>query len=80
MRKGRVGVMYVRDEEEGWIPVVRRKRKKSAGCIVDGLRVDRRSVMCFKSLNRIPGINISDGGVQALVCWEAQPGIFKNQN
>ena len=27
---------YVRDEEEGWTPVVRRKRKKSAGCVNDG--------------------------------------------
>ena len=26
----------MRDEEEGWTPVVRRKRKKSAGYVGDG--------------------------------------------
>ena len=54
MRKRKVGV---RDEEEGWTPVVRRKRKKiSAGRVGDGeLRVDGRSIMHFRSLNGIPG-------------------------
>ena len=28
VRKEKVDVWYVRDEEEGWAPVVRRKRKK----------------------------------------------------
>ena len=59
VRKGKVGV---RDEEKGWTPVVRRKRKKSAGCAGDGeLILDGGSVMCFTSLNGIPETNIRDG-------------------
>ena len=56
-----MGVRYVKDEEEGWSPVVRRMRKKSAGCVGDGeLRVDGGNVVRFRSLNGIPGINIRD--------------------
>ena len=41
---------------EGWIPVV---SKKSAGCVDDDeLIVDGGSVMSFRILNGIPGINI----------------------
>ncbi len=29
MREGKVGVRYVKDGEEGWTPVVRRRRKTS---------------------------------------------------
>ena len=37
----RLGVSYVRDEDEEWNPVVRRKMKRSAGCVSDGeLRID----------------------------------------
>ena len=55
-----VEVRYVRNEEDGWDPAV--KRKKSAGCVGDGeLRVDR-SAMYFRNLNGIPGTNIPDGG------------------
>ena len=40
---------------------MRRKRKKRDGCVGDGeLRVDEGSVMHFRSLNGIPGINIRD--------------------
>ena len=53
----------MRNEEEGWTPEVRRKRKKSAGCLGDGeLRVDGGGVMRFRILNGIPGINIRDEG------------------
>ena len=42
---------YVRDKDEGWTPMLRRKRKKSAGCVGDGeLRVDGGSVMHFRIL------------------------------
>ena len=38
------------------------KWKKSAECVGDGeLRVDGGSVMCFRSLNGIPGTNFRDG-------------------
>ena len=43
---GKMGVRYVRGDEEGWTPVVRRKRKKSAGYVGDGeLGVDGGSVI-----------------------------------
>ena len=52
-----VGVKYVTNEEELRTPVVR--RKKSDGCADDGeLCVDGGSVMRFRNLNGIPGINI----------------------
>ena len=58
VRRGKVGV---RDEEEGWTPMV--KRKKSAGCVGDAeLRVGGGSVMCFRNFNGILGINICGGG------------------
>ena len=58
-----VEVKYVRDDEEGWAPVVRRKRKKCAGCVGDGeLRVDRGSVISFRNLNGVLAISICDGG------------------
>ena len=54
-----MAVRYVRDEEERWTTVVRRKRKKSAGCVGDGeLRMDGGSAMHFRNLLGIPGINI----------------------
>ena len=50
-------------EDEGWNPAVWRKWEKSAGCVGDGkLRVDGGSVMCFRSLHGMPGMNILDKG------------------
>ena len=46
----------------------RRKRKKSAGCVgVGELRVNGSSVIHFRNLNGIPGINIHDGCFSHLV-------------
>ena len=73
VREGKVGVRYMRDKEEGLTPVVRRK-KKSAGCVGDGeLRVDGGSVMHFRNLNGIPGINIRDGGFRHWVAMKPSP-------
>ena len=59
------------DKMEVWTPVVKRKRKKSTGCVGDGeLRVDGGSVMCFRSLNGILGINIHDGGFRHWVAMK----------
>ena len=59
-----VEVRYVRDEEEGWTPVVKR-RKKSVGCVGDdGLIVDGGSVMCFRNQYGKLGVNIRVGGIQ----------------
>ena len=69
-----MGVRYVRDEEEGWTPVLRRKRMKSAVCVGDGeLKADGGSVMCFRSLNGIPGINIRDWSFRHWVAVNPSP-------
>ena len=50
VRKGKMGMRYVRDEDLEWNSVwnsVWRKRKKNAGCVGDGeLRVDGGRVAC----------------------------------
>ena len=54
----------VRNEEVGWTPVVKKKRgeKKCWMCECYELKVDGGSVMRFRSLNGIRGINIHDRG------------------
>ena len=64
MNNGLMGVKYVKDEEVCWIPVVRRRRKKSASRSEESkssrnLNVnDRRSLVWYRKVDRILGIYI----------------------
>ena len=57
---GEIGVKYVKDGDVGWIPVVRRRRKKcarseesdSSGYVND----KRRSLLRYRKVDGIPGI------------------------
>ena len=59
-KAGYCGVKYVKDGDVGWIPVVRRRRKKcarseesdSSGYVND----KRRSLLRYRKVDGIPGI------------------------
>ena len=60
LRNGEIGVMYIKDGEVGWTPVVRRRRKKcarseeseSSGYVND----KRKSLLQYRKVDGIPGI------------------------
>ncbi len=66
MRNGEVGVKYVKDGELGWIPVVRRRRKKSARSEESessgnvNVNNKRRSLVMYRKVDGIPRIYIRE--------------------